>query len=241
MRYKAMVITGKRTWGGALNITENMYGIWDDAAGGWWKGFAAGRVTYKHYDSAVERAAGLNDGSYVTKYVGKDSGPTTYCRLIDPTDQVSSHWFELPTQIKLKHVRPWGAPIETPKRFHLEDGAHRFLTGFFTVEHYHWTKNDQGLFDEHTITKESKWGWSVEIKVSEYVKDEETRHYHKTEKLDKWIEYREKMHKSLIAERDTLMVDTTDRENGCYGNHWQPEPDKEADRWTYEVEYDSYG
>jgi hypothetical protein len=231
-----MVITGKRTWGGALKIMDRMYGIWDYAAGEWWKGFAGGRVTYKHYDNAVERAKGLNDGTYVTKYVGKDSGPAAYCRLIDPTDQVSSHWFKLPTTITLKARRPWGEP-RAPKELRLTDDAHRFLDGFFTVEHYHWVRDEDGRFVDQTIIMESKWGWSVEIKVSEWEKDQETVHYHRTEKLAKWLETREKMHKSLTNERDTLMVDITDRETGCYGNHWEPEPDKEADTWTYEVEY----
>jgi hypothetical protein len=209
---------------------DRMYGIWDYAAGEWWKGFAAGRVTYKHYDSAVERAKGLNDGTYVTKYVGKDSGPAVYGRLIDPTDQVSSHWFKLPTTITLKARRPWGEPKETPKELRLTDDAHRFLSGFFTgLPHWHRWRVKLGA--------ESKRGWSVEIKVSEWEKDQETVHYHRTEKLDKWLETREKMHKSLTNERDTLMVDVTDRKTGCYGNHWEPEPDKEANTWEYEVVY----
>jgi hypothetical protein len=219
-----MVITGKRTWGGALKIMDRMYGIWDYAAGEWWKGFAAGRVTYKHYDSAVERAKGLNDGTYVTKYVGKDSGPATYGRLVDPTDQVSSHWFKLPTTITLKARRPWGEPKETPKELRLTDDAHHFLSRFFTAEHFtvepwHWRQDEDDRFVEHHITKENRWGWSIEIKVSEWEKGQETVHYHRTEKLDKWLETREKMHKSLTNERDTLMVD------------------KEANTWEYEVVY----
>jgi hypothetical protein len=149
---------------------------------------------------------------------------------------VSSHWFKLPTTITLKARRPWGEPKETPKELRLTDDAHRFLSGFFTgVSHWHWRRDEDGRFPDHITTRESKWGWSVEIKVSEWEKGQETVHYHRTEKLDKWLETREKMHKSLTNERDTLMVDITDRKTGCFGNHWEPEPDKEANTWTYEV------
>lgn len=235
MRYKAMVVVGKRTWGGPLKVTDRMFGIFDHTTGEWWKGHEGVMVTYKYYDSAVKRATQLNEGTYVSKYVRKDSGITTYARLIDPENQPSSHWFVLPNKIELKSVRPRGAGNDVPKNDYMEDEAYEFVAGFYKGLWLGAPLPVNGPFYERSVASTKK-GWALEIKVSRFEDGREAIDWEDQYDMADWIEEREWLHRKLKGSRDSMMMDVTDREKGHYPT-WEPEPNKPADTWEYEVVY----
>lgn len=236
MRYRAMVITGKRTWGSPLSISSKMFGIWDYSTADWWKGYSDGRVTYKHYESAAQRAKELNEGTYVSNYMGpRDTEPQLYARLIAPDGGPGSHWFKLPTRIVLYHEPPY--PYR-PKEFRFKDDGYEYIRDFYRVEESKWKMVD-GEWTRAGYEVSLKDDWSIEWKVSHVSDKEEKVLVSGQEYLSIWLTEREALHEFLKEKRDTMMTDITDR-SGCYGTHWQPEPDKEADRWEYDVMKD-YG